>query len=93
VELNVLQEYFLTIAMAKCLLLDMKLLTADFYKRNIIVVNKDRQIAEAKKHALLMAETGYTQPIHRTDVKVLGKQALGMFLVGTDQMEAGHLRT
>jgi hypothetical protein len=25
--------------------------------------------------------------IRRTDVKVLGKQALGMFLVGTDQME------
>jgi hypothetical protein len=36
-----------------------------------------------------MAEAGYTQPIRRTDVKVLGKQALGMFLVGTDQMEAG----
>jgi 3-hydroxyacyl-CoA dehydrogenase len=54
-----------------------------------IIVNKDRQIAEAKKHALLMAEAGYTQPIRRTDVKVLGKQALGMFLVGTDQMEAG----
>jgi 3-hydroxyacyl-CoA dehydrogenase len=55
--------------------------------KDIIVVNKDRQIAEAKKHALLMAEAGYTQPIRRTDVKVLGKQALGMFLVGTDQME------
>ena len=54
-----------------------------------VVVNKDRQIAEAKKHALLMAEAGYTQPIQRTDVKVLGKQALGMFLVGTDQMVAG----
>jgi hypothetical protein len=25
----------------------------------------------------------------RTDGKVLGKQALGMFLVSTDQMEAG----
>jgi 3-hydroxyacyl-CoA dehydrogenase len=40
--------------------------------KDIIVVNKDRQIAEAKKHALLMAEAGYTQPIRRTDVKVLG---------------------
>jgi 3-hydroxyacyl-CoA dehydrogenase len=66
----------------------MKLLTRTF-KRKDIIVNKDRQIAEAKKHALLMAEAGYTQPIHRTDVKVLGKQALGMFLVG-DQMEAGN---
>jgi 3-hydroxyacyl-CoA dehydrogenase len=38
-------------------------------------MNKDRQIAEAKKHALLMVRRSYTQPIRRTDVKVLGKQA------------------
>jgi hypothetical protein len=38
----------------------MKLLTADFTKgKDIIVVNKT-SIAEAKKHALLMAEAGYT---------------------------------
>jgi 3-hydroxyacyl-CoA dehydrogenase len=37
-------------------------LTADFTKgKDIIVVNKDRQIAEAKKHALLMAEAGYNR--------------------------------
>ena len=54
------------------------------------MVNKDRQIATAKAYAKLMAEAGYTQPIRRKDVKVLGKQALGMFLVGTDSMEAAH---
>ena len=37
-----------------------------------------------------MAEQGYTRPIERTDIKVLGKQALGAFLVGTDQMQAGN---
>ena len=57
--------------------------------KDIVVVNPDRQLAIAKKHALLMAENGYTQPIQRRDVKVLGKQALGAFLVGTDQMAAG----
>ncbi|HSM64555.1 MAG TPA: hypothetical protein VK833_11500, partial [Gillisia sp.] len=56
---------------------------------DIVVVNPDRQLAIAKKHALLMAENGYTQPIQRTDIKVLGKQALGTFYVGTDQMYAG----
>ena len=91
VELNVLQEYFMTIAMAKVSTsaheaFDLGLLQ---HGKDIVVVNKDRQIAEAKKHALLMAESGYTQPIRRTDVKVLGKQALGMFLVGTNQMVAG----
>ena len=37
-----------------------------------------------------MAEAGYTKPPKRKDIKVLGKQALGMFLVGTDAMEASH---
>jgi len=92
VELNVLQEYFLTVAMAKVSTsayeaFDLGILQ---HGKDIVVVNKDRQIAEAKKHALIMAEAGYTQPIRRNDVKVLGKQALGMFLVGTNQMEAGN---
>ncbi|HEX9600332.1 MAG TPA: 3-hydroxyacyl-CoA dehydrogenase NAD-binding domain-containing protein [Mariniflexile sp.] len=92
VELNTLQEYFLTIGMAKVATsayeaFDMGVLQKG---KDVVVVNKDRQIATAKAYAKLMAETGYTQPIKRTDVKVLGKQALGMFLVGTDSMEASN---
>ncbi len=91
VELNVLQEYFLAVGMAKVATsayeaFDMGVLQKG---KDIVVVNKDRQIAVAKQIALQMAEQGYTQPIQRKDVKVLGKQALGMFLVGTDQMQAG----
>ena len=91
VELNVLQEYFLTVAMAKVSTSAYEAFDLGILQKgkDVVVVNKDRQIAEAKKHALLMAEAGYTQPIRRTDVKVLGKQALGMFLVGTNQMVAG----
>ena len=90
VQLNVLQEHFLTIGMAKVATsayeaFDLGLLQKG---KDIVVVNKDRQIAEAKKHAVLMAEAGYTQPVKRNDILVLGKQALGMFLVGTDSMEA-----
>ena len=58
--------------------------------KDIVVVNKDRQIATAKAYARMLAEQGYTQPLQRTDIKVLGKQALGMFLVGTDSMQAGN---
>ncbi len=92
VELNVLQEYFLTIGMAKVSTSAYEAYDLGILQKgkDVIVVNKDRQIAEAKKHAKLMAEAGYTQPVKRKDVKVLGKQALGMFLVGTDSMEAGH---
>lgn len=92
VELNVLQEYFLTIGMAKVATSAYEAFDLGILQKgkDVVVVNKDRQIAEAKKHALLMAEAGYTQPARRKDIKVLGKQALGMFLVGTDQMVAGQ---
>jgi 3-hydroxyacyl-CoA dehydrogenase len=91
VELNVLQEYFLAVAMAKVSTSAYEAFDIGVLQKgkDIVVVNKDRQIAVAKQVALQMAEQGYTQPIPRTDVKVLGKQALGMFLVGTDQMVAG----
>ena len=92
VQLNVLQEHFLTIGMAKVATsayeaFDIGLLQNG---KDVVVVNKERQIAQAKQHALLMAESGYTQPAERKDVLVLGKQALGMFLVGTDSMEASR---
>ncbi|REH45067.1 3-hydroxyacyl-CoA dehydrogenase [Tenacibaculum gallaicum] len=90
VQLNVLQEHFLTIGMAKVATSAYEAYNLNLLQKgkDVVVVNKDRQIAEAKKHAILLAEAGYTQPAKRKDVLVLGKQALGMFLVGTDSMEA-----
>ncbi len=92
VELNILQDYFLTIGMAKVATSAYEAFDLGILQKgkDVVVVNKDRQIATAKAHAILMAEAGYTQPVKRKDVKVLGKQALGMFLVGTDAMEAAN---
>ena len=91
VKNNRLREAFMNIAMAKVATsaheaFDMGILQKH---KDIVVVNKNRQIAEAKKVALLMAEQGYTQPIPQK-VKVLGQGALGMFYVGTDQMVTGN---
>ncbi|MEN8137424.1 MAG: 3-hydroxyacyl-CoA dehydrogenase/enoyl-CoA hydratase family protein [Bacteroidota bacterium] len=90
VEVNVLQEAFLAIGMAKVATSGHEAFDLGFLKqgRDHIVLNKDRQIATAKRHAILMAEDGYTQPAKRKDIKVLGRQALGMFYVGTDGMQA-----
>ncbi len=92
VELNTLQEYFLTIAMAKVSTSAYEAYDTGILQKgkDIIIVNQNRQIAAAKEIARFMADQGYTKPIPRTDIKVLGKQALGMFLVGTDQMFAGN---
>ena len=92
VELNTLQEYFLTIAMAKVSTSAYEAYDTGILQKgkDIVIVNQNRQIAAAKEVARFMADQGYTKPIPRTDIKVLGKQALGMFLVGTDQMVAGN---
>ncbi|MDO6760096.1 3-hydroxyacyl-CoA dehydrogenase NAD-binding domain-containing protein [Tamlana sp. 2_MG-2023] len=92
VELNILQEYFLTIGMAKVATSAYEAFDLGILQKgkDIIVPNKDRQIATAKAHARILADAGYTMPVKRKDVKVLGKQALGMFLVGTDSMEASN---
>jgi 3-hydroxyacyl-CoA dehydrogenase len=91
-EINRLRENFLTIAMAKVSTSAYEAYDTNILQKgkDIVVVNPDRQLAIAKQHALLMAENGYTKPIQRTDIKVLGKQALGAFYAGTDQMVAGN---
>jgi 3-hydroxyacyl-CoA dehydrogenase len=92
VELNTLQEYFLTIGMAKVATSAYEAFDFGILQKgkDVVVVNKDRQIATAKAYAKLLADQGYTKPVKRKDIKVLGKQALGMFLVGTDSMEASN---
>lgn len=91
VKTNRLRDAFMNIAMGKVATsaheaYDMGILEKG---KDIVIVDKRRQIAEAKKIAKLIAEQGYTQPIEQK-VKVLGSEALGMFYVGTDQMLAGN---
>ena len=92
VELNVLQEHFLAIGMAKVATSAHEAFDFGVLQKgkDSVVVDNKRQLSVAKQEALLLAQRGYTQPKQRTDIKVLGKQALGMFLVGTDSMEAGR---
>ena len=91
VEVNLLQEYFINIGMAKTATSGFEGFDLDYLVkgRDHVVMNKKNQISIAKQTALNMYEMGYTKPIKRTDIKVLGKQALGMMYVGADSMLAG----
>ena len=91
VKLNKLRDAFINIAMAKVGTSAYEAFDLGYYQKgkDIVVVNADRQIATAKRHAIQMLEDGYTQPAPQK-VKVLGQQALGMFLVGTDSLEKGR---
>ncbi|WP_194850632.1 3-hydroxyacyl-CoA dehydrogenase/enoyl-CoA hydratase family protein [Nonlabens antarcticus] len=91
VELNRLREYFLTIGQAKVATSAYEAFDLGILKKgkDKVVVNASLQIGAAKAEARMLADMGYTQPPPNKNVKVLGKQALGMFLVGTDAMHAG----
>jgi 3-hydroxyacyl-CoA dehydrogenase len=88
IEEEPLKDRFMTIAMAKVSTsareaFDLGILRAG---HDEVTMNLSRQIADAKESILLMADEGYTRPIERKDVKVLGRGALGMLVTGIHSM-------
>src|SRR5690606_1497392 len=55
-----------------------------------VTMNRSRLLADAKAKAVALAEAGYTQPARRRDIKVLGKQGLGIVYAGANSMRAGN---
>jgi len=55
-----------------------------------VIVSRAHHLAYAKSVALQMVEKGYTQPAPRNDIKVLGKEVLGMVYVGADGFTTGN---
>lgn len=84
VELPILQEKFLNIAMAKVATSAQKAFGLGIFKngRDKFVVNQNRVILEAKKAVLELSAQGYTQPAQREDIKVLGRSGLSTLLLG-----------
>ncbi|WP_127130781.1 3-hydroxyacyl-CoA dehydrogenase NAD-binding domain-containing protein [Pseudoflavitalea rhizosphaerae] len=88
-----LKNRFLTIATAK-----VATSAAEAYGLGIlrkghdeIVMNQGRRIAEAKKSVIEIYDSGYTMPVARNDVKVLGRSALGALYAGINGMwRAGY---
>jgi 3-hydroxyacyl-CoA dehydrogenase len=88
VKLNKLRDYFINVATAKVATSAHEAYDLGFFQehKDIVVVSKELQLATAKRHAILMLEDGYTQPVPKKAL-VYGQQALGMFMVGTDSLE------
>ncbi|MCK6616786.1 MAG: 3-hydroxyacyl-CoA dehydrogenase/enoyl-CoA hydratase family protein [Cyclobacteriaceae bacterium] len=89
-EMNALQAAFMNIATAKVALSgeearEMGVLRA----QDRIVVNKDRQLLEAKSTVLELAEAGYTMPVQARNIKVLGRAGMALFAAGVNGMKMG----
>ncbi|MGZ3764340.1 MAG: enoyl-CoA hydratase-related protein, partial [Mucilaginibacter sp.] len=92
IELNNFRDRFLTIGQAKVSTSAYEAFDFGYLKkgRDVVVVSRNRLLAEAKQHCLQMADEGYVQPIPRADIRVLGKQALGLGYIGANTMYSGN---
>lgn len=95
IELPELQKRFMNIATAKVSTSAEEAFDMGIFRKGLDTysINPDRVIADAKKYAILMADRGYTKPIPRTDIKVLGRTALATLLLGIHSFRLGNFIT
>ena len=53
-------------------------------------MNQSRRIADARQSVIEIFDNGYTMPVQRTDIKVLGRSVLGMLYAGINGMSRGN---
>ena len=89
---NALKDRFLTIGMAKVSTSAVEAFELGYLQKDkySISMNRSRLIADAKAKAIELADAGYTKPVPRKDIKVLGKQGLGIVYAGANTMYSGH---
>jgi len=58
-----------------------------------ISMNQGRRISDAKKSVIEIFDAGYTQPVQRSDIKVLGRSALGALYAGINGMKVANYAT
>jgi 3-hydroxyacyl-CoA dehydrogenase len=94
-ETITLKDRFFTIATAKVSTSAYEAFNLGILKkgRDIVSINQSRRIAEAKTAVIELYDDGYTMPVPRIDVKVLGRSALGALYAGIHSMWRGHYAT
>jgi len=94
-ETITLKNRFLAIATAKVGTSAYEGFDIGVYRKGLdeVVVNQNRRVAEAKKSVIEIYDSGYVTPVQRTDVKVLGRSALGALYAGINGMWRANYAT
>ena len=92
IRINAMRERFLTIGQAKVATSAYEAFELGYFREGIdeVVVNRKDQLARAKAAALAMADAGYTQPVKRKDITVMGQEGMGIVYAGASSMHAGN---
>ncbi len=94
-ETITLKNRFMSIATAKVATSAHEGFGLGVYRKGLdeVVINLGRRIAEAKKSVVDIYDNGYTAPVQRKDIKVLGKSALGALYAGIHAMKTANYAT
>ena len=94
-ETITLKNRFLSIATAKVATSAHEGFGLGVYRKGLdeVVLNINRRIAEAKKSVIEIYDSGYTAPVLRNDIKVLGQSALGALYSGVHAMKTANYAT
>jgi len=94
-ETITLKNRFLTIATAKVATSAQEGFEIGVYRKGLdeVVMNQGRRIAEAKKSVIEFFDSGYSAPVPRKDVKVLGRSGLGALYTGINGMWRANYAT
>jgi 3-hydroxyacyl-CoA dehydrogenase len=94
-ETITLKNRFLSIATAKVATSAKEGFEMGVFRKGLdeVVMNQGRRIAEAKKSVIEIFDSGYVAPTQRSDVKVLGRSALGALLAGINGMRTAGYAT
>ena len=89
IQLPTIKEKYLNIGMAKVATSAQEAIELDLLLRNRdkVTIGINNLITDAKSSALTLVNQGYTKPVE-SKIKALGKEGLGMFMVGAHSMHA-----
>ncbi|MBN8688503.1 MAG: 3-hydroxyacyl-CoA dehydrogenase/enoyl-CoA hydratase family protein [Chitinophagales bacterium] len=94
-ETITLKNRFLSIATAKVATSAHEGFNMGIYRKgqDELAMNQGRRIADAKKSVIEIYDAGYTTPVPRNDIKVLGQSALGALYSGVHAMQTANYAT
>jgi len=94
-ETITLKNRFLSIATAKVATSAHEGFNMGIYRKgqDELTMNQGRRIADAKKSVIEIYDAGYTTPVPRNDIKVLGQSALGALYSGVHAMQTANYAT
>ena len=92
IKMNTFRNRFLTVGQAKVSTSAYEAFDLGYLRTGIdeVIVSRELQLARAKEACLELADAGYTKPVMRKDITVLGQEALGIVLIGANTMKSGH---